>query len=160
VTHRRPLVIAYGNRLRGDDAVGWVVADALRDDVRMDLVDVVAVHQLTPDLANEVTNASRVVFVDARLDPTSVPGVVAIDAVLPALDAGSMTHDVGAGTILSLAQALYGVHPPAVAVSVAIESVQPGADLSAAVGASVSELVDTVVRLCTEKSTASQTSHA
>ncbi len=51
MTGRRPLVIAYGNRLRGDDAVGWVVADALRDDVRMESVDVVAVHQLTPDLA-------------------------------------------------------------------------------------------------------------
>jgi len=152
MTNRRPLVIAYGNRLRGDDAVGWVVADALRDDVRMDLVDVVAVHQLTPDLANEVTKASRVVFVDARLDGAVAPGVIAVDDVLPELVAGSMTHDVGAGTILSLAEALYGVHPPAVAVTVAIKSVEPGADLSGAVSASVSQLVDTVVRLCTETS--------
>ena len=152
MTHRRPLVIAYGNRLRGDDAIGWVVADALRDDVRMDQVDVVAVHQLTPDLANEVTKASRVVFVDARLDAALAPGVVAVDTVHPQLDAGSMTHDVGAGTILSLAEALYGVHPPSVAVTVAIKSVEPGADLSGAVGASVSHLVDTVVRLCTETS--------
>jgi len=150
MTQHRPLVIAYGNRLRGDDAVGWVVADALRDDVRMDLVDVLAVHQLTPDLANEMTSASRVVFVDARLDPAFVPGVVAVDTITPELDAGSMTHNVSAGTILSLAEALYGVHPPAVAVTVAIKSVEPGADLSGAVGASVSQLVETVVRLCTE----------
>jgi hydrogenase maturation protease len=150
MTLGRPLVIAYGNRLRGDDAVGWFVADALRDDVRMDLVDVVAVHQLTPDLASEMTSASRVVFVDARLDPAIAPGVVAVDTVLPELDAGPMTHDIGAGTILSLAEALYGVHPPAVAVTVAIKSVEPGADLSGAVGASVSQLVETVIRLCNE----------
>lgn len=147
---RRPLVIAYGNRLRGDDAVGWVVADALRDDVRMESVDVLAVHQLTPDLANEMTTASRVVFVDARLDPAFAPGVVAVDTILPALDPGAMTHNIGAGTILSLAEALYGVHPPAVAVTVAIESVEPGADLSSAVSASVSQLVETVIRLCAE----------
>lgn len=154
MTGHRPLVIAYGNRLRGDDAIGWVVADALRDDVRMESVDVLAVHQLTPDLANEMTSASRVVFVDARLDPALAPGVVAVDIVLPAFDAGSMTHNVGAGTILSLGEALYGVHPPAVAVTVAINSVEPGADLSDAVGASVSQLVETVIRLCTETSDA------
>jgi hydrogenase maturation protease len=147
---RRPLVIAYGNRLRGDDAVGWVVADALRDDVRMDSVDVVAVHQLTPDLASEVTGASHVVFVDAKLDPGLAPGVVTVDTVIPELGAGSMTHHVGAGTILALAAALYGAHPAAVAVSVTIESVEPGSDLCAAVGASVARLVDTVVRLCSE----------
>lgn len=154
MTLHRPLVIAYGNRLRGDDAIGWVVADALRDDVRMEPVDVLAVQQLTPDLANEITTASRVVFVDARLDPALTPGVVAVDVVLPEFDAGLMTHNVGAGTILSLAEALYGVHPPAVAVTVAIESVEPGADLSDAVSASVSQLVETVIRVCTETSDA------
>jgi len=148
MTLRRPLVIAFGNRLRGDDAVGWVVADALRDDVRMDPVDVLAVHQLTPDLASEVTNASQVIFVDARLDPALAPGVVTVGVVVPDAVAGSMTHHVDAGTILSLAEALYGVRPPAVAVSVTIQSVEPGADLCAAVSASVAQLVETVVRLC------------
>lgn len=155
MTERRPLVIAYGNRLRADDAVGWVVADALRDDARMDEVDVLAVHQLTPDLANEMASASRVVFIDARLDPAFTPGMVVVDPVMPELGAGPMTHHVGAGTILSLAEALYGIHaPPAVAVTVAIKSVEPGADLSVVVRASVSQLVETVVRLCAETSDA------
>jgi hypothetical protein len=61
-----------------------------------------------------------------------------------------MTHHVGAGTILSLAEALYGAHPPAVAVSVTIQSVEPGSDLGTAVMASVAQLVETVVRLCAE----------
>jgi len=150
VNDRRPLGIAYGNRLRGDDAGGWVVADALRDDPRMDMVDVVAVHQLTPDLAAEVTSASRVVFVDARLDLELEPGVVTVEAVPRDLDTRSMTHHVEAGTILSLAEALYDASPPAMAVSVVIASVEPGADLGAAVGASVTHLVETVVDLCRE----------
>lgn len=147
---RRPLVIAYGNRLRGDDAVGWVVADALRDDVRMDSVDVLAVHQLTPELANEVTSASRIVFVDALLDPALEPGVVTIESVKRDVQPASLTHHVEAGTILQLAEALFHVSPPAVVVSVAIASVEPGADLGTAVGASVSKLVETVVGLCLE----------
>jgi hydrogenase maturation protease len=144
----RPLVIGYGNRLRGDDAVGWVVADSLANDPRMNDVDVVAVHQLTPDLADEVAGASRVVFIDALLDPDVRPGIVAVAALEPDPDPEPMTHHVGAGTILSLAGALYGYAPPAFSVTVAIESTEPGAVLGEAVQGSLSTLLDTVVELC------------
>jgi hydrogenase maturation protease len=144
----RPLVLAFGNRLRGDDAVGWVVADALADDLRMEEVDVVAVHQLSPELADDVSRASLVVFVDARLDPTRVAGAVAVAVLEPDVTAASMTHHVAPGAVLALARTLYGQAPPAFTVSVAIESAEPGAPLGVAVSASVSALVDTVVRLC------------
>jgi len=144
----RPLVLAYGNRLRGDDAVGWVVADALADDVRMEMVDVVAVHQLSPELADEVSQASVVVFVDARFDPTQLAGAIAIGVLEPDPAAAAMTHHVDAGAVLALAHTLYGQAPRAFTVSVAIESAEAGAPLGVAVSASVSALVDTVVRLC------------
>jgi len=144
----RPLVLAYGNRLRGDDAVGWVVADALVDDLRMEKVDVVAVHQLSPELADDVSHASLVVFVDARLDPTLVAGAVVVAVLDPDPTASLMTHHVDAGAVLALAHTLYGQAPRAFTVSVAIESAEPGAPLGVAVSASVSALVDTVVRLC------------
>ena len=98
-----------------------------------------------------MTDASRVVFVDARLDPALEPGLVTVDEVKRDVVAASLTHHVDAGTILSLAEALYGVTPPAVLVSVAIASVAPGADLGAAVGAAVSNLVETVVNLCSAR---------
>ena len=142
------------NSVRAIANLKAICEDCLPGQHRLEVVDVLAVHQLTPDLANEVTSASRVVFVDARLDPAFAPGVVAIDTVRPTLDLGSMTHNVGAGTILSIAEALYGVHPPAVVVTVAVQSVEPGADLSSAVSASVSQLVETVIRLCNETSDA------
>lgn len=144
----RPLVVAYGNRLRGDDAVGWAVADALIDDVRMTDVVVVAVHQLTPELAHDVSRASLVVFVDARIDAAVAPGEIVVEAVEADPTAAAMTHHVDAGAILALAQAVYGHVPLAFAVSVAIESAEPGATLGVAVSASVTNLADTVVRLC------------
>ena len=146
----RPLVIAYGNRLRGDDAVGWVVADALANDIRMQDVDVVAFQQLSPELADDVGRASRVVFVDARLDPAMTPGAVVVAALEPESKAGPMTHHVDAGTVLALAKTLYAQTPPAFAVSVAIESAEPGAPLGVAVNASVSALVEAVAELCLE----------
>jgi hydrogenase maturation protease len=146
----QPLVIAYGNRLRGDDAVGWVVADALTSDIRMQDVEVVALHQLSPELADDVGRASRVVFVDARVDPTTAPGAVAVSELEPDSKATAMTHHVDAGTVLALAETLYGRTPPAFAVSVTIESAEPGEPLGVAVSASVSALVEAVAGLCLE----------
>jgi hypothetical protein len=61
----RPLVIGYGNPFRGDDAVGWLVAEALLGDQRADSLDVLAVHQLNPEHAVRVAEAARVVVVDS-----------------------------------------------------------------------------------------------
>jgi hydrogenase maturation protease len=146
----RPLVIAYGNRLRGDDAVGWVVADSLANDIRMQGVDVVALHQLSPELADDVARASRVVFVDARIDPATAPGAVGVAQLKPDSAASSMTHHVDAGTVLALAKGLYGQTTPAYAVTVTIESAEAGAPLGLAVNASVSALVEAVAALCLE----------
>jgi Ni,Fe-hydrogenase maturation factor len=42
------VVIGYGNPLRGDDAIGWKAAEALRDVYEDDMaVEVFASHQLT-----------------------------------------------------------------------------------------------------------------
>jgi hydrogenase maturation protease len=144
----RPLVIGYGNRLRGDDGVGWLVADALADDPRMRGVDVLAVHQLTPDLVEEVAHASRVVFVDALLDTVARPGLVAVARLEPDPDARALAHHLGPGVILSLADAVYGCAPAAFLVTVTIASAEPGTRLGAAAAGSVSGLIETVVELC------------
>jgi hydrogenase maturation protease len=72
----RPLVIGYGNTLRRDDGVGVRVAELLAVDPRMEGADILAVHQLTPELAIDVGEATLVVFVDA--DPSVEPGAVEV----------------------------------------------------------------------------------
>jgi hydrogenase maturation protease len=44
------LLIGYGNPLRGDDGLGWQVADQVARDADKS-IKVVATHQLTPELA-------------------------------------------------------------------------------------------------------------
>jgi hypothetical protein len=59
------LLIGYGNELRGDDGVGPYVA---REIDRRDLpgVRTFALHQLAPELAEEIAGADGVIFVDAE----------------------------------------------------------------------------------------------
>ena len=59
------LVIGYGNPLRGDDGAGWKAAELLAEDPRLAGAVVLARHQLTPELADDVSRASLVVLVDA-----------------------------------------------------------------------------------------------
>jgi hydrogenase maturation protease len=58
------LVIGYGNTLRSDDGAGQIVANQI---ARWNLPNVrsLAVHQLTPELAEELASTDIVIFVDA-----------------------------------------------------------------------------------------------
>jgi hydrogenase maturation protease len=61
----RKLIIGYGNPLRGDDDVGWEAASRLAAALPSEAVHILAVHQLTPELAEAVSEADLLIFVDA-----------------------------------------------------------------------------------------------
>ena len=61
---RGALVIGYGNTLRSDDGAGPFVARALEGRVPAG-TRVLDAHQLTPEMAIDISVATRVVFVDA-----------------------------------------------------------------------------------------------
>ena len=70
------LVIGFGNELRADDGVGPAIAERLGSDPRAAGARVLAVRQLTPDLALDVASCSLVVLVDATVELE--PGGIAI----------------------------------------------------------------------------------
>ncbi|HZD71671.1 MAG TPA: hydrogenase maturation protease, partial [Actinomycetes bacterium] len=97
------LVIGYGNSLRGDDGLGWHAAGRLAADPRLAGAEVLARHQLTPELAEEVSRAALVVLVDARQDGGQ-PGVVTVSRVEPGHATGSAwSHRVDPATLVQLA---------------------------------------------------------
>ena len=63
----KTLVIGYGNELRQDDGVGPRAALLM---ARLGL-QAMAVHQLTPELVERISQVEQVVFVDAGMDATS-----------------------------------------------------------------------------------------
>lgn len=115
------LVIGYGNRLRGDDAAGPVVADRLAARG----IHAIAVHQLTPELAELVAAADQVVFVDAAVDATGC------ERVEPVAGRAPLHHVRAPAEVLHLAEAVYGRCPPAWLVRVSAVSFEFGAGMSA-----------------------------
>ncbi len=121
--NRRPdLVIGYGNTLRGDDAVGRRIADAV-DAWALPGVRVFSRHQLTPELAADIAEAGRVFFVDAGPE-------TALTHLHPQVSAHASTHRTDPGDLLALAQHLYGAMPEAILLTVQAGDFELGADLS------------------------------
>jgi hydrogenase maturation protease len=111
VALRRTLVIGYGNPLRGDDGAGPFVAEHLG-------AGAIACHQLTPELAEPISQARRVIFVDAH---AGVPaGRIAIQAVVPRVSSG--IHRFDPETLLAWSQRLYGRAPEALLIGIGAES--------------------------------------
>jgi hydrogenase maturation protease len=104
------LVLAYGNDIMGDDASGPEVARLLQRRP-MAGVEVQIHHQLVPELADPVSCARHVVFVDARV-PDGSPRI-RLAPILPCAPTSSWGHASDPSAILHMAQALFGHAPPA-----------------------------------------------
>lgn len=106
----RCLIIGYGNPLRGDDGFGLAVAEQLQEMCLPDTASVVAYQQLMPELAEPISRADTVVFVDARVgEPV---GVIECEPIRPAAPPSVMlAHHTEPAGLLALAQKLYGRIP-------------------------------------------------
>src|ERR1035438_8523471 len=60
----RVLILAYGNPLRGDDAFGWRVAERLLELPPDPSVEILRLHQLTPELMDPLSRADLALFID------------------------------------------------------------------------------------------------
>src|SRR5208282_5443431 len=107
------LVVGYGNELRGDDGAGPAAAEALREQLPRQLVEVLAVHQLLPELIERINRARLVVFIDADCD---APAGRVRREQLTERHAGSdvIGHQQSPESLLTMARELYGYAPSAI----------------------------------------------
>lgn len=141
------LVIAWGNPLREDDGVAWHVLEGLRrlrPRPGLPALHLRHAHQLTPEMAECVSRAAGVVFVDARRD--GAPGEIRREPVAPQAGSNPLAHSLSPQALLLFAEALYGRAPRASVVSVAGASFGMGEALSPPVRRAVRWAVRAVVR--------------
>ncbi|HEY8902058.1 MAG TPA: hydrogenase maturation protease [Chthoniobacterales bacterium] len=136
----RCLVIGYGNPLRGDDGFGWAVADRLAAELDGDeSVRVLSVHQLTPELAETISEAEQVIFVDVSRDGN--PGTWSVTEVVPAPEGPALGHQFEACGLLAAAREIYSACPPALLVSAVAESFDCQETLTSCIEAIVPDVV-------------------
>jgi hydrogenase maturation protease len=137
-TPARCLILACGNTLRGDDGVGlWLAEWAEQRFSTQAGVRVIADHQWTPELAEDVARAKSVLFIDCSV--SSLPGSVTLAPVCPVPGGPEHnTHHLGAAELLALARELYHSLPRnALSLTIGAGSIELGEAFSDAVTAAL-----------------------
>lgn len=142
----RNLVIGYGNVIRSDDGVGVQVAEAM-EALALPGVEVIACHQLTPDLAEPMARADRVIFADARPVPEHGAPELEVFAVEPRPAPGFGLHRGDPADLAALAMALYGRCPPTWCVAIPTVQFDLGDQLSDVARQGVRDAVAAITRL-------------
>jgi hydrogenase maturation protease len=128
------LMIGYGNELRGDDAVGPHILRAV-EDWQEQGVQTCIVHQLTPELSEDIARAEWVLFVDAcRFNCPQTAKITLLDGV-GSKTAGStvpaLGHTCDPQSLLTLTHSVYGHRPKAWRLAVPAVDFSMGEHLSA-----------------------------
>jgi hydrogenase maturation protease len=106
----KALVLACGNSQRGDDGVALQVVDYLWNDLCPPTAEFHCQQQWTPELAEPISQAEIVIFVDAAVGAPS--GSIACRRLQPRPTASlTSTHNTSPDSLLLLAEALYGKSP-------------------------------------------------
>ncbi len=140
------LIIGYGNTLRGDDGVGPRVAEAIG---KLNLPDVhtLIYPLLTPELADPVSRAARVIFVDAAVD---APKKVQWRELQPNESSQLMAHAADPRTLLALARDVFGHVPPAWWLTIPAEKMEFTEELTPAAQRGMDEAIEKIKIFCRE----------
>lgn len=154
----RILILAYGNPLRGDDGVAWRAAEELSVKFTAPELEIVCVHQLTPEMAEKVSWADAVIFLDASED--GEPGEVRCKPLLEPFGDVRFSHQLSPVAILALSKQLYGASPLAYSVTLTGQCFDHGDTLSSAAAAALPLLIGRIQALVHQLLTAQPVSSA
>jgi hydrogenase maturation protease len=124
--HPALLVLGYGNTLRCDDGVGPRAAETVSA-WAMPGVSTLECPLLTPELAEPISRALSVVFVDAAVD---APRDVQLRELRPAESSQLMAHAADPQTMLALARDVFGASPKAWLLTIPVENMAIGDTLT------------------------------
>jgi len=124
------LVIAYGNRDRQDDGAGWHILAQAASQLGLQAPELpgewtesedgslrlLYLYQLLPELAEDLIDYGKIIFVDAHNSP-ELPNLV-FEPVSPAWVHSAFTHHLSIGELLAITQTLFGRCPEAWMLSV------------------------------------------
>ncbi|WP_107668868.1 hydrogenase maturation protease [Cyanothece sp. BG0011] len=112
IKNSKTLIIGYGNTLRGDDGVGYKIAEMIKQWDYNNLTSL-AVHQLTPDLAEIIAQADTILFIDAIPIKDINTANLQIKTINTNNKTNNLAHHNNPEQLLSLTQAIYQKSPTA-----------------------------------------------
>lgn len=126
MANKRILVIGYGNTLRSDDGVGYIVACQLLHQ-NIPGLETIATPSLTPELSEKMAEYQRVIFVDACVNQDKLT-FTRIE--IPSQYPDNWLHKLTPASLLKLTQWLYHKTPDAWIMAIPAKNLDFGEHLS------------------------------
>ena len=137
------LLIGYGNTLRSDDGVGPKVVEKVAA-LKLPGIQTLSCDLLTPELADPISRAETVVFIDAAID---TPQRVQLRPLAPAASSQIMAHAADPRTMLALARDIFGHAPKAWWLTIPVENIGIGEEFSALAKQGVASAIEKIQEL-------------
>ena len=126
----KTLIIGIGNADRQDDGAGWHILKILAEkmgysipedpgaaiEIEDERVDLLFDLQIFPELAELISQYSRLCFVDAHT--SDVPELISWSVLGPEYERSPLTHHMAPQTVLSICKTIYGAIPETILVSI------------------------------------------
>ena len=141
----RVALIGYGNTLRGDDALGPLVVERLRE--QLPGPRYMICQQLGPEVAGLLAECDLAIFLDASV--RGAPGEVHVEQLSPeqAAPVQHMTHHLTPVTLLAISKELYAHAPRTILVTAVGASFENYEGLSPQASKAVDEICKLVPTL-------------
>lgn len=143
--HPTTLVVGYGSTLRGDDGVGPAVA-AWVEQQKWPGVAALVLHQLFPEVAEEIAKHDRVLFVDASAGET----MRLVNEPLKEASDRLMAHRCSPGALLRMARKLYGARTTGRLITIPAHNFGVTSEFSAETQHFIREAQTLLEKLCIE----------
>jgi hydrogenase maturation protease len=137
------LVIGYGNTLRSDDGAGQLVAQEI-DKLNWKGVRSLSIHQLTPELAEDMATSEMVIFVDAF---PSQDRKIRVESLQPSQPNIHWGHTSNPRSLLALTHTLYAQLPPAWWILIPAVNFDFGEGISSVTAQGIQEAIDAIQSL-------------
>jgi hydrogenase maturation protease len=137
------LVIGYGNTLRGDDAAGVRAAEIMAQ--QHPEFEYIYVHQLVPELSEQIAESDIVFFIDAQKDISEPRARL----ITPSIEADQpRTHFISPESLLALSQQLFQRVPTkAYTIGIPATEFNFSEQLSPATSKAVTQSIDLVKQI-------------
>jgi hydrogenase maturation protease len=120
------LIIGFGSQVRGDDGIGVELAALLSE--RLRAAEVITCTQLNPELAQPISEAETVYFIDATAG--DIPGTLSIHPIRPESPGSAFSHHLTPELLLGAAHQFYNRAPSAHLITIAGARFAYGFELS------------------------------
>jgi len=158
------LLVAFGNASRRDDGVAFHIlqrlaarlgaSEELPDEQETKLLGgrltLVRLHQLTPELAEDLQPYGIVIVIDAHVDGVGWDAVHWRE-IKPTLTPSMVSHHLSPASLLALCETLYDHRPRGYALSVLGTDFDFGQELSPGTAARANEAVEQLLRFLAQE---------